>query len=74
MMAKRIDAGIIESGVARGYVKQNDKLTMFPVEVQVPDYKAIAVAEGSELKDQINKALKELIEEGEIQELEEKWL
>lgn len=74
MMAKRIDAGIIESGVARGYVEQNDKLTMFPVEVQVPDYKAIAVAEGSELKDQINKALKELIEEGKIQELEEKWL
>ena len=74
MMAKRLDAGIIESGVARGYIEQSEELTMFPVEVQVADYKAIAVAEGSELKDQINQALKELIEEGKIQDLEEKWL
>lgn len=74
MMAKRLDAGIIEGAVARGYVEQNDQLTMFEVEIQLPDYKAIAVAEGSELKDQINQALKELTEEGKIQELEEKWL
>lgn len=74
MMAKRLDAAIIEGAVARGYVEQHDQLMMFDVEVQVEDYKAIAVAEGSELKDQINKALKELIEEGKIQELEAKWL
>ena len=74
MMAKRLDAAIVESGVAEGYVKKNDQLTMFPLEVQVADYKAIAVAEGSELKAQIDKALEELIEEGKIKELEEKWL
>lgn len=74
MIAKRLDAAIIERAVARGYVEQNDQLMMFDVEAQVEDYKAIAVAEGSELKDQINQALKELIEEGKIKELEEKWL
>lgn len=74
MMAKRIDAAIVESGVAEGYVKKNDQLITVPIEEQVADYKAIAVAEGSELKDQIDKALKELIDEGKIKELEEKWL
>lgn len=74
MMAKRIDAAIVESGVAEGYVKKNDKLITVPIKEQVADYKAIAVAEGNELKDQIDKALKELIEEGKIKELEEKWL
>ena len=74
MVSKRLDAAIVESGVAEGYVKKNKELTMFPVEVQDPDYKAIAVAEGSELKAQIDAALDELIEEGKIKELEEKWL
>ena len=74
MMAKRIDAAIVESGVAEGYVKKNDKLIALPIKEQVADYKAIAVAEGSELKAQIDKALKELVEEGKIKELEEKWL
>lgn len=74
MMAKRIDAAIVESGVAEGYVKKNDQLITVPIEEQVADYKAIAVAEGSELKDQIDKALKELIDAGKIKELEEKWL
>lgn len=74
MVSKRIDAAIVESGVAEGYVKKNNDLTMFPVEVQDPDYKAIAVAKGSELTAQIDAALDELIEEGKIKELEEKWL
>lgn len=74
MLAKRLDAGIIENGVAEGYVKKNDKLTMVQIKEQVPDYKAIAVAEGSELKGQIDKALKELVKEGKIKELEAKWL
>ncbi|KPN97659.1 transporter substrate-binding domain-containing protein [Lysinibacillus sp. ZYM-1] len=74
MMSKRLDAGILEGGVAKGYLKTNDQLVAFPVEEQPEDFKAIAVPKGSDLKDKINKALKELAEEGKIQELEEKWL
>ncbi|MGE7092414.1 transporter substrate-binding domain-containing protein [Lysinibacillus sp. NPDC048646] len=74
MMSKRLDGAILEGGVAKGYLKTNDKLAAFPVEEQPEDFKAIAVPKGSDLKDKINKALKELAEEGKIQELEEKWL
>lgn len=74
MMSKRLDAAILEGGVAKGYLKTNDKLAAFPVEEQPEDYKAIAVQKGSDLKDKINKALKELADEGKIQQLEEKWL
>lgn len=74
MMSKRLDAGILEGGVAKGYLKTNDQLAAFPVEEQPEDFKAIAVPKGSDLKEKINKALKELAEEGKIQELEEKWL
>lgn len=74
MMSKRLDAAILEGGVAKGYLKTNDKLAAFPVEEQPEDYKAIAVQKGSDLKDKINKALKELANEGKIQQLEENWL
>lgn len=74
MMSKRLDAAILEGGVAKGYLKTNDKLAAFPVEEQPEDFKAIAVQKGSDLKDKINKALKELADEGKIQQLEEKWL
>ena len=74
MMSKRLDGAIMEGGVAKGYLKTNDKLTSFPVEVQPEDHKAIAVQKDSDLKDKINKALKELADEGKIQQLEEKWL
>jgi len=74
MMSKRLDGAIMEGGVAKGYLKTNDKLAAFPVEEQPEDYKAIAVQKGSDLKDKINKALKELADEGKIQQLEEKWL
>lgn len=74
MMSKRLDAGILEGGVAKGYLKTNDQLAAFPVEEQPEDFKAIAVPKGSNLKEKINKSLKELAEEGKIQELEEKWL
>ncbi|MEK5330429.1 MULTISPECIES: transporter substrate-binding domain-containing protein [unclassified Lysinibacillus] len=74
MMSKRLDGAIMEGGVAKGYLKTNDKLAAFPVEVQPEDHKAIAVQKGSDLKDKINKALKELADEGKIQQLEEKWL
>lgn len=74
MMSKRLEAGILEGGVAKGYLKTNDQLEAFPVEEQPEDFKAIAVPKGSDLKDKINKALKELAEEGKIKELEEKWL
>ncbi|MFJ7669415.1 transporter substrate-binding domain-containing protein [Lysinibacillus sp. NPDC097195] len=74
MMSKRLDGAIMEGGVAKGYLKTNDKLAAFPVEEQPEDYKAIAVQKDSDLKDKINKALKELADEGKIQQLEEKWL
>ncbi|HWK21925.1 MAG TPA: transporter substrate-binding domain-containing protein [Ureibacillus sp.] len=69
----RLDAAIIENIVSENYLSQNDDLAAFPVEVEEPDYKAIAFQEGSELKPEFDKVIQELIDEGKIEELKEKW-
>ena len=48
-------------------------LTYFPIVVEEIDTKAAVFPEGSELKEKFDKAINELIEEGKIDELREKW-
>lgn len=73
LMTKRFDGAIIEDIVAENYVKRNDDLTFFPVVVDEIDYKAAVFPEGSDLKEKFDNAINELIEEGKIDELREKW-
>ncbi|WP_342598880.1 transporter substrate-binding domain-containing protein [Psychrobacillus sp. FSL H8-0483] len=73
LMTKRFDAAIIEDIVAENYVKRNDDLAFFPVAIDDADYKAAVFPEGSELKAQFDEAIQELIDNGKIEELRQKW-
>lgn len=73
LMTGRFDGAVIENIVAENYLKQNKDLASFPIEVEEPDFKAVAFQEGSKLKDEFDTAIQELIEEGKIDELKEKW-
>lgn len=69
----RFDAAVIENIVSENYLANNDDLEAFPIEVEDPDYKAIVFQEGSELKAEFDKVIEELIADGTIDKLKEKW-
>jgi polar amino acid transport system substrate-binding protein len=70
----QIDAVICDNPVAAGYVAQEDTLKTVGEPLTSEEY-GIAVAKGEEeLLEKINTALDELLDEGIIEELIEKWL
>ncbi len=73
LMTKRFDAAIIEDIVAENYVKRNKDLTYFPVAEDEVDYKSAVFPEGSDLKIEFDRAIQELVDEGKIEELRQKW-
>lgn len=74
MKAGRFDAAVIEGIVADGVLAKNDDLTAFPAGIDAPDYKAVVVPEGSDMKAQVDEVLQKLKDNGKIAELEKKWL
>lgn len=74
LKTKRFDGAVIENIVADNFIAKNADLAAFPIEVEEPDYKAVVFQEGSSLKAEFDKAIEELIAEGKIEELKEKWL
>lgn len=73
LKAGRFDAAVIENIVSENYLANNDDLAAFPIEVEEPDYKAVVFQEGSSLKAEFDKVIEELIEDGTIEELKQKW-
>jgi arginine/lysine/histidine transporter system substrate-binding protein len=75
IIAGRFDAAIIEDTVANGYFKKNSDLEGFTIEDGAAEEagSAIAFPKGSELTTDFNKALNEMIENGELEELVVKW-
>lgn len=71
--AGRLDAAIIEDAVAAGYVGNNPDLTFNVIESDEEEGYAVALPRGSELLDDINKALKKLEDSGKKDELVKKW-
>ena len=70
----QIDAVIIDNGPAQAYVSANPGLHIVPGEWVVEDY-CLAVKEGnSELLDQLNEALEELIADGTVQKIIDKYI
>ena len=69
----RFQGAVIENIVAENYLSQNDDLAAFPIEVEEPDYKAIAFQEGSELKEEFDKVILELADNNKIEKLKKKW-
>ena len=70
----KIDCVIIDNNPAKEYVKANEGLKILDTEYAVEDY-AIAIAKDNEdLLDKVNTALKELIEDGTVQAIIDKYI
>jgi ABC-type amino acid transport substrate-binding protein len=72
VMAGNLDAAIIEDTVAQGYLEQNKEVGGFTVEDAEGGY-AIAFPKDSELTEEFNNALKEMIDNGEIDNIVKKY-
>ena len=74
LKAGKVDCVIIDNEPAKAYVAANEGLVLLDSQYAVEDY-AIAVAlENTELLDKINAALKELIEDGTVAAIIEKYI
>lgn len=73
---KRVDAGIFDGSQAIEFMKENKdlELSLLPAELVAEDSYAIALPKNSPYKDQINKILAEMKENGKMDEILTKWL
>ena len=73
LVAGKIDAVIIDNEPAKSFVAANDGLVILDSKYAEEDY-AIAFTKDGELNADINKALEELIAEGKVQEIVDKYI
>ena len=74
LLADKVDCVIIDNEPAKSYVEANEGLTILDTEYVEEEY-AIAIAQGNtELKDQIDKALEELIADGTVAAIVAKYI
>lgn len=73
LKAGRIDAAIVEDTVAKGYIEANPDLEFHEIPGEGESGSAIAFPKGSPLLAEFNPVLTEMIENGQIEELVEKW-
>ena len=74
LLAGKVDCVVIDNQPAQEYVKANPGLEILDTEFAVEDY-AIAVKKGnSQLLDEVNKALSELIADGSVQKVVDKYI
>ena len=70
----QVDAVVIDNEPAKAFVEQNEGLKILDTEFAVEDY-AIAFAKGNTaLKDAVNNALSELIADGTVQSIVDKYI
>jgi len=71
--SNRFDAAVIEEVVSKELVSQNSDLKSLDL-LEDHELKVSAVfAKGSELKEEFDKVIEEMIENGELEELKQKW-
>lgn len=74
LLNKTIDAFVIDFPIAAGLVGENpDELVVVGQFVTNEDW-GIVFEEGSQLKQHVDRILQEMIDDGTLQELQEKWL
>ena len=69
----KVDCVVIDNEPAKNFVAANEGLTILETEYITEEY-AIALAKGSELTEQINAALEELIADGTVAAIIEKYI
>jgi len=65
---------IIDNEPARAYVAANEGLSILPTEYVIEDYAICIAKENTELLDKVNKALGELIADGSVQKIVDKYI
>lgn len=73
LMSGKLDCVIIDNEPAKAFVAQNDGLQILETEYVSESY-AIAFAKDSEIADDVNAALKELIADGTVQSIIDKYI
>jgi arginine/lysine/histidine transporter system substrate-binding protein len=73
LLTNRVDVVYMDKSVATGYITEQG-LAGFDDPTTSSPGMAIAFPEGSELVEDVNKVLKEMEENGKLEELKEKWL
>lgn len=74
LLSDKVDCVIIDNEPAKSYVKANDGLKVLDTEYTVEDYAICFAKENTELQEQVNNALKELIADGSVQKIIDKYI
>ena len=74
LLAGKVDCVIIDNEPAKSYVAANEGLKVLDTEYTVEDYAICFAKEDTELKDKVDGALKELIADGSVKEVIEKYI
>ena len=73
LLTSKVDCVVMDKEPAKEFAKANESLQILDTEYVREDY-AIALAKDSELTEKVNGALKELIEDGTIQSIIDKYI
>ncbi len=74
LLADKVDCVIIDNEPAKSYVAANDGLKVLDTEYTVEDYAICFAKENTELQEKVNGALEELINDGSVKEVIEKYI
>ena len=74
LVAGKIDCVVIDNEPAKSFVKANEGLKILDTEYVTEDYAICVSKENAELKESINNALKELIADGSVQKVVDKYI
>ena len=74
LLAGKVDCVIIDNEPAKSYVAANDGLKVLDTEYTVEDYAICFAKENTELQEKVNGALEELIKDGSVKEVIEKYI
>lgn len=74
LLSGKVDCVVIDSQPAQEYVKQNEGLKILDTEFVTEDYAIGVSKENPELRDAVNNALKELIDDGTVQSIIDKYI
>ncbi len=74
LIAGKVDCVIIDNEPAKSYVAANEGLAILDTEYTVEDYAICFAKENTELQEAVNGALKELIADGSVQKIIDKYI
>ena len=74
LLADKVDCVIIDNEPAKSYVAANEGLKVLDTEYTVEDYAICFAKENTELQEKVNGALEELIKDGSVKEVIEKYI